>query len=266
MTSSTNAIPSVVGRRAGSASIELRGVEHSYTNGKKILHGMDLSLDGKGLISLIGPSGAGKSTVLRLLNGLLRPTSGTVVVNGSVVSAARGAELRHIRRNTGMIFQTFNLVRRLTAIENVLLGRLGYQSTLRTVIRMYRSEDVELAMSLLERVGLSDHAHQRVDTMSGGQQQRVAIARALAQRPTLLLADEPISALDPKSANRVMEILQSIAATDGISVIASLHSVSAVRDFASFVVGMKSGRLQFSLPVGKLGTCEISGLYETMES
>ncbi|MBC8749780.1 MULTISPECIES: phosphonate ABC transporter ATP-binding protein [Paraburkholderia] len=248
------------------SSIELQAVHHSYAKGRNVLQGVDLKLDGKGFVALIGPSGAGKSTVLRLLNGLVRPTSGNVLVNGSNVVAARGSELRKIRRNIGMIFQTFNLVKRMTALENVLVGRLGYQSTLRTMLGRYRPDDIEFAFNLLERVGLADCARQRADTLSGGQQQRIAIARALAQRPQLILADEPISALDPKSATLVMETLQSIAVRDGISVIASLHSVSAVRDFTSFAVGLNKGRVVFSVPVTQMGRSEVSSLYDIDES
>ncbi len=225
--------------------IRLEHVTHSYANGTQALRDVSLELSGASFTVLIGPSGAGKSTLMRVLNGLVKPTQGRVWLSDVEVSRAPGALVRRERRKIGMVFQQFNLVRRSTALENVLLGRLGYNPVWRTTFRAYTRSDRELAMRLLERVGMADYAWQRADTLSGGQQQRVGIARALAQEPELILADEPISALDPKSSEQVMELLRNIQREDGIAVIANLHHLDAVREYAERVIALRKGSVVF---------------------
>lgn len=237
--------------------IHLRNVSHTFPNGTEALRNITLELRNDNFIAMIGASGAGKSTLLRVLNGLIKPSLGEVVVNhgntyGLELTRANASQVLAHRRNIGMVFQQFNLVKRLTALENVLSGRLGYMNPLRSTLKNYSKTDRELAMSTLERVGMADYAWQRADTLSGGQQQRVGIARALAQQPKMILADEPISALDPKSSDQVMNLLRDIHERDGIAVIANLHFLDTVRDYAGRVIALKKGALVFDGAVHEL--------------
>lgn len=225
--------------------IRLQGITQRFANGTTALSNISLDFSTQHFTAMIGPSGAGKSTLMRVINGLIRPSEGRVFIGDTEISRAPETTIRQARRQIGMVFQQFNLVRRLTALENVLIGRLGTLGVLRSTFKLYPKPDLELAMGLLERVGMADHAWQRADTLSGGQQQRVGIARALAQRPKLILADEPISALDPKSAEQVMELLLSIHAQEGIAVICNLHHLDTVREYAGRVVALKRGHLVF---------------------
>jgi phosphonate transport system ATP-binding protein len=225
--------------------IRLEQVSHQYANGTLALQNLNLEFGGQHFTALIGPSGAGKSTLMRVLNGLVRPSNGKVWLESTEITKANDSVVRLERRKIGMVFQQFNLVRRLTALENVLIGRLGFMGTLRSSFKAYSKTDRELAMRLLERVGMADQAWQRADTLSGGQQQRVGIARALAQQPKLILADEPISALDPKSSEQVMNLLLEIQQQDSIAVLVNLHHLDAVRDYAERVVGLRAGQVVF---------------------
>ncbi len=225
--------------------IRLENINHTYPNGTHALRGINLEIGAEAFTVLIGPSGAGKSSLMRILNGLVRPSSGQVFIDGLEVSRAKASQVLAARRKIGMVFQQFNLVKRLTALENVLIGRLGVMPTWRSTIRLYTREDRQLAFAALERVGMQDYAWQRSDTLSGGQQQRVGIARALAQQPKLILADEPISALDPKSSEQVMGLLRDIQSKDGIAVIANLHHLDAVREYAERVVALQRGTVVF---------------------
>jgi phosphonate transport system ATP-binding protein len=225
--------------------LRLEQVNQQFKNGTKALQDVSLSFDPSAFTVLIGPSGAGKSTLMRVLNGLIRPTSGKVFVGDTEITNAKQKDLLLARRSIGMVFQQFNLVKRLSALENVLLGRLGYREAWRSVLHLYPKSELQYAFDLLERVGMADQAWQRADTLSGGQQQRVGIARALAQAPKFILADEPISALDPKSSEQVMELLRDIHANDGITVIANLHYLGTVREYANRVVALQKGCVIF---------------------
>lgn len=225
--------------------IRVESVTHRFANGTQALAEVTLELHPHHFAVLIGPSGAGKSTLMRVLNGLIRPSEGRVWVGGQEITRAPAVAVRQARREIGMVFQQFNLVKRLTALDNVLLGRLGYRAVWRSLTRAFPKAEVEFAFHLLERVGMAEYAWQRADTLSGGQQQRVGIARALAQKPRVILADEPISALDPKSSEQVMEILRSIREQDGLMVIANLHFLGAVREHADRVIGLQAGRVVF---------------------
>jgi len=241
--------------------IRLDNVHHTYPNGTVALRGVTLELSADRFTALIGQSGAGKSTLMRVLNGLVKPTQGAIWVDGTDLTRATSGTVRRTRRKIGMVFQQFNLVRRLSALENVLLGRLGYLPTWRTSTGLYPKEEREFAMHLLSRVGMAEFAWQRADTLSGGQQQRVGIARALAQKPKLILADEPISALDPKSAAQVMELLAHINQEDGIAVVANLHFLDAVRDYAERVIGLRQGSVVFDGPPSELTPAITRKLY-----
>ncbi|MCA3315105.1 MAG: phosphonate ABC transporter ATP-binding protein [Roseomonas sp.] len=193
-------------------------------------------------VALLGPSGAGKSTLFRCVTRLVAPDTGVVRVLGHDMSALGGQELRLARRDVGLIFQQFNLIGRLSAMDNVLAGRMGHASTLRVMLRRFTHADRQLALAALDRVGLLERAGQRADSLSGGQQQRVAIARVLAQQARLLLADEPVSSLDPQSAENVLGILRSIARETGIAVVCALHQVDLARRYADRVVALRGGR------------------------
>jgi phosphonate transport system ATP-binding protein len=241
--------------------IRLEHVTHRYANGTQALNDISLGLNGASFTVLIGPSGAGKSTLMRVLNALVKPTQGRVWLGSVEVTRAPGAAVRRERRKIGMVFQQFNLIKRVTALENVLLGRLGYNPVWRTTLHAYTKTDKELAMRLLDRVGMADQAWQRADTLSGGQQQRVGIARALAQEPELILADEPISALDPKSSEQIMDLLRTIQREDGISVIANLHHLDAVREYAERVIALRAGEVVFDGRPEQLTPDIARGLY-----
>jgi phosphonate transport system ATP-binding protein len=251
--------------------VHLRNVSHTFSNGTQALRTITLELGSERFTAMIGASGAGKSTLLRIINGLIKPSSGEVLVNngrdyGLDLTRARSSQVLAHRRNIGMVFQQFNLVKRCTALENVLSGRLGYASSWRSTLNSYSKQDKELAMSMLERVGMADYAWQRADTLSGGQQQRVGIARALAQQPKMILADEPISALDPKSSEQVMNLLRDIHERDGIAVIANLHFLDTVRDYAQRVLALKAGQLVFDGAVKDLSETVTNDIYYNTET
>jgi phosphonate transport system ATP-binding protein len=194
---------------------------------------------------VIGPSGTGKSTLLRCINRLVEPTAGQVFFeNQDIVDLSR-AELRLVRRRIGMVFQEYNLVERLTVMENLLCGRLGYISPFKAWLRRYPAADVERAFSLLDTVGLSAYVQARADSLSGGQRQRVGIARAMMQEPKLLLADEPTSSLDPKTSVEIMTLMQELSRTHGFPVIINIHNVELARRFADRIVGMNGGRVVY---------------------
>lgn len=226
-----------------------------------MLHGIDLDLGAEGMVAIIGPSGTGKSTLLRCVNGLVRPTAGSIRLDGEELVGLRGRALRAARRRIGMVFQEYNLVERLSVMENVLSGRLGHVPLWRAWLRRYPEEDVARAFQLLDAVGLPDKATSRADALSGGQRQRVGIARALMQRPAVLLADEPTSSLDPRTAVEVMELMARLAAEAGVPVVVNIHNVDLARRFAGRVVGMSGGRVVFDGPPDALEDRHLTEIY-----
>lgn len=194
---------------------------------------------------LLGLSGSGKSTLLRCINRLIEPTAGTIVFDGIDVTRASSRQLRQIRRRMAMIFQQFNLVKRSTVLTNVLSGRLGYVSPAASAIHKFSKQDIDMAMADLDRVGIPEQAYKRADELSGGQQQRVGIARALMQQPDLLMADEPVSALDPATSHSVMQHLEMMNREDGVTVIASLHFLSLARRYGTRILALKDGEIVF---------------------
>ena len=236
-----------------------------YPNGTRALKGVDLSIDQDEFMVIIGSSGAGKSTLLRCLNRLIRPTEGRIELFGEDVTRVGGKKLRRIRARAGMIFQQFHLVRRLTALENVLVGRLRFNGSplrhLGSLIRWLPQSEKEAAFECMKQVGIAELAFQRADTLSGGQQQRVAIARALAQEPEIFLADEPIASLDPHSAEVVMETLQLIHDQRRMPVIVNLHHIDFARRYGRRVVGMVKGEVVFDGTAGDLDQETITLVY-----
>jgi phosphonate transport system ATP-binding protein len=196
-------------------------------------------------LAIIGLSGSGKSTLLRCINRLIDPTEGRVLWDDLDITAAKGKELRLIRRQIGMIFQQFNLVKRSTVMTNVLSGRLGYANPWSSLLHQFSGQDRRRAEAALERVGISEKADNRADQLSGGQQQRVGIARALMQEPRLMLADEPVASLDPVLAHSILRYLELLNQQDGITVLCSLHFLDLVHRYASRVIGLKDGELVF---------------------
>ena len=222
-------------------------VEHlvkDYPGGVRALEDVSMKVHDGEFLVLIGLSGSGKSTLLRCINRLVEPTSGRIALDDLDITAARGSDLRKIRRSVGMIFQQFNLVKRSTVLTNVLTGRLGYVSQWQNMMAHWGEDDYRRALVSLERVGLRERAHQRADRLSGGQQQRVAIARALMQEPKIMLADEPVASLDPATSHSVLKYLQQIN-REGMTVICSLHFLSLARTYGTRVIALKAGRLMF---------------------
>jgi phosphonate transport system ATP-binding protein len=230
------------GRRSSMAFLEIRDLKKAYPTGEHALKGVDLEMDAQEVVALLGLSGSGKSTLLRCVNRLVEPSSGTIVLDGTDITAIRDRRrLRAMRQNMGMIFQEFNLVNRLTVLENVLSGCLGSTPTWRCFLRAFRREDIERAIETCDRVGLVEHIRKRADQLSGGQRQRVGVARALMQRPKLLLVDEPTSSLDPKIGREVMDLLSRLAAEEHIPMLVSVHDLGLAQAYTSRIVGLQGG-------------------------
>lgn len=245
--------------------VQVSELSKKFPNGPLALDHVSLSVPKGQLVSLIGLSGSGKSTLLRHLNGLIQPTNGAVEVLGTNVVAAGRRELRALRRDVGFVFQSFGLVGRLTALENVLSGALGRIHGPRFGTVMYPKALRREALENLDRVGLGDRAFQRADTLSGGQQQRVAIARTLMQRPSLLLADEPVASLDPESSAQVMDVLFRIVVEDQLTVICTLHQVELALGWAQRIVGLRDGQVVLDRAVDNLDQQAVMDVYRRVE-
>jgi phosphonate transport system ATP-binding protein len=225
--------------------IRFENASVTYPGGVHALRNLTLEVPDGEMMVVVGLSGAGKSTLIRAINGLVPLTDGDVTIDGVSVRHAKPRELRELRSKIGMIFQTFNLVKRTSVLNNVLLGRLHDAGTLRSVLSWYRGEDVEIAMRALERVGIVEKAYVRASNLSGGQQQRVGIARALAQEPKIILADEPVASLDPPTSHVVMRDLQRINRELGITTIVNLHFLDLARVYGQRIIGLRSGELVY---------------------
>ena len=245
-------------------SVQLDHVTKDFGGGVLGLDDVNLGFRTGGISVLLGLSGSGKSTLLRHINGLHTPTSGRVRVLGEDMDRLRRSELKAVRRDIGVIFQSFNLVGPMSVLENVCAGALGSLRGPRITLMMYPKAIRSEALKKLDRVGLADRAYQRADTLSGGQQQRVAIARALMQHPKVLLADEPVASLDPVSARDVIDLLRQISAEDDLTVIASLHQVQLAIDFADRIIGLRTGRLVLDRKTAGLSAEEASQIYSSV--
>ena len=223
------------------AALTIRNLVKEYVAGKPVLRGISLDIEGADITAIIGPSGTGKSTLIRCINRLVEPTSGEIVFEGRDVVKLSGADLRAARSRIGMVFQEYNLVERLTVMENLLTGCLGKTSAFKAFLRRFKPEDIGRAWEMLEIVGLQTFANARADSLSGGQRQRVGISRAVMQQPALLLADEPTSSLDPKTSVEIMELLVRVAGSRNIPVIINMHDVELAKRFARRIVGMSGG-------------------------
>jgi len=210
---------------------------------------------------LLGLSGSGKSTLLRCINRLIEPTAGTITFDGEDVTKASSRQLRHLRRRMAMIFQQFNLVRRSSVLTNTISGRLGYMNPAASAIHKFTKQDIDDAIACLERVGIPEQAYKRADELSGGQQQRVGIARALMQKPDLLMADEPVSALDPATSHSIMQYLELMNQEDGVTVLTSLHFLSLARRYGTRILALKDGKIVFEGTPAEIDAAKFKEIY-----
>jgi phosphonate transport system ATP-binding protein len=253
--------------------LDIKGLHKSYHSHTPVLCGVNLKIEQGEFVGIIGLSGSGKSTLLRCINRLIDATSGEILIPRSLLGVNGGPatadvakltppELRLLRRKVGMIFQQFNIVKRLAVIDNVLSGGLGYQPALPSMLRIFSQNEKRRALTNLKRVGLLEHAYKRADELSGGEQQRVAIARTLMQQPAIILADEPVASLDPKLSRVVLDILKRVCREDGITALVSLHTLELTREYADRVVGLKRGEIVFDGPTGELNEAAIDSIYQ----
>ena len=225
--------------------LTISNLEKVYPTGTKALTGVGFTVSEPQVVAIIGPSGAGKSTLIRCINRLVEPSRGVVKLHDTDIISLGRRDLRRARRRMGMIFQEYNLVERLTVMENVLSGRLGYVSFWKAYRRKFPPEDVKAAFELLERVGLDGYQNTRADALSGGQRQRVGIARALMQKPDLLLVDEPTASLDPKTAREIMRLLVELAHDRGTPALVNIHDVALAQSFSDRIIGLRHGEIVF---------------------
>ena len=252
--------------------LDIRDLQTSYNDSVPVLRGVNLKIEQGEFVGVIGLSGSGKSTLLRSINRLIEVNAGAIIAPAALLDGRRNdsidilklshSGLRHVRRRIGMIFQQFNIVKRLSVIDNVLSGGLGYQPAWRSTLRIFSQEKRRRALINLKRVGLLDHAYKRADELSGGEQQRVAIARTLMQEPAIILADEPVSSLDPKLSRVVLDILKRVCREDGITALVSLHTLELTREYADRVVGLKDGQIVFDGPTEDLTNKVVDSVYQ----
>lgn len=243
--------------------IEFKHVGKIYGNTTKALDDVSFAVEEGELVTIIGPSGAGKSTILRCINRLIDASCGEIFFDGEDITKARKKELRRIRTNAGMIFQHYNLVERLSVIENVLHGTLGRKSTIAGMLGHYSEEEKLEAYEILKDLGLSDQMYKRCDELSGGQKQRVGIARAIMQKPKLILCDEPIASLDPKSSKVIMDHLAKICKEKKITCIVNLHQVDVALKYSDKIIGVSDGKVIYDGPAHEITTEMLHRIYKS---
>ena len=241
--------------------IKFENVSVTYPGGVEALKDLDLTINDGEFVIIVGLSGAGKSTLLRTTNGLVMPTNGEVLVDEKKITTANKKELKEIRSNIGMIFQTFNLVNRTTVLKNVLTGRLNAVSTLRSTFGMWPNQDKDIAFKSLQQVEILEKAYVRASNLSGGQQQRVGIARALAQQPNVMLADEPVASLDPVTSRVVMKYLKKINDDLGITTIVNLHFLDLAKEFGERLIGLRDGELVYDGKIADVSDEDFQNIY-----
>jgi len=244
------------------AFLEIKDLKKIYPTGEEALKGITFNINTNEFISVIGPSGGGKSTLLRCINRLIEPTSGSIVFEGIEMTHLNRKQLKLTRRRIGMIFQEFNLIDRLPVIINVLCGRLGSTSLLRSLFRKFHKSDVEKAIELCERVGIKDHIYKRADELSGGQRQRVGVARALIQNPDILLVDEPISSLDMRIQHEVMDLICSLCKEENVAALVSIHDVKLAVEYSNRILGLQDGVVVFEGTSDKLDKETLNRIYK----
>jgi phosphonate transport system ATP-binding protein len=241
--------------------LELRQLEKRYPTGDLALKGVSLRVEAGEVLGLIGPSGAGKSTLIRCVNRLVQPSGGQIELEGQDLSALGSAGLRQARRQIGMIFQEYALIERLTVMENLLSGRLGYTGFWASWFRRFEGDDIAQAYSLLDRVGLGGMENKRADALSGGQRQRVGIARALMQSPKLLLVDEPTASLDPKTSRQIMRLILELCQERGLAAIVNIHDVVLATEFLPRIVGLRAGSVVYDGPAADIDKTVLTNIY-----
>lgn len=241
--------------------LKLAGLTKRYPTGDLALKEIDLEVPDGQVLALIGPSGAGKSTLIRCVNRLVDPTAGTIFLDDTEITSLSQNQLRRARRRMGMIFQEYALVERLSVMENVLSGRLGYVSFWRSWIRKYPQSDIDEAFRLLERVGLDHMVDKRADELSGGQRQRVGICRALMQNPELLLVDEPTASLDPKTSRQIMRLIVELCEERGLAAIVNIHDVMLAQMYSKRIVGLRLGEIVYDGPPNGLKPNVLTDIY-----
>ena len=245
--------------------LAFKNVSKTYNKMVQALTDVSFSVDEGEFVSIIGPSGSGKSTLLRCINRLVDATQGEIFFDGHDINRACKKEIRQVRKKIGMIFQHYNLVDRLSVIENVLHGRLGHKSTLSGAIGYYSEREKENAFRILSKLGLTEQAYKRCDELSGGQKQRVGIARSLMQEPRLILCDEPIASLDPSSSKVIMDHLSLINKNMKITCIFNLHQVDVAMKYSMRIIGITSGRIVYDGPPDRLAESKIHEIYQSNE-
>ncbi|GAA1320928.1 phosphonate ABC transporter ATP-binding protein [Leucobacter albus] len=240
--------------------LDVQAISKSF-GGRVVLQDMSMRVHAGEVVAFLGANGSGKSTTLRAVNGIIEADSGDIEIAGVRLTEASAARRAEARRSAATVFQKIHLVPRRTALQNVCAGGFARLPAWRSIPPLFGAELKEEAMACLDRVGLADRAHDRADSLSGGQQQRVAIARALCQRPRMILADEPVSALDPRAADDVMRLLRQLAVEEGLGVAAVLHQPHLARAYADRVIGLRDGHLVFDKPVAELDDTELAALY-----
>ena len=246
--------------------LEFQHVNKVYNNSTKALDDVSFSVEKGEFVSIIGPSGAGKSTILRCINRLIDATDGNIIYDGDDILSLGKRDLRRVRTKTGMIFQHYNLVDRLSVIENVLHGRLGQKSAISGMLGSYSETEKEKAFSILNELGLAEQAYNRCDALSGGQKQRVGIARAIMQEPKLILCDEPIASLDPKASKTIMDHLSQINQKQKITCIVNLHQVEVAMKYSQRILGVSSGKIVFDGTPEELTKKKIHEIYQSSDS
>lgn len=241
--------------------IQLKDVSKIYDNGTVGLKDINLNIDKGEFVVVVGLSGAGKSTLLRSINRLQDVSKGDILIDGKSITSSKGKDLREIRRDIGMIFQSFNLVKRSSVLRNVLTGRVAYYPTWKTTFNLFTKEDKQKAYEALQRVDLADKVYTRADQLSGGQQQRVAIARVLTQNPKIILADEPTASLDPQTSRRVMHDLKMLNEEYGMTVVANLHSVELAKEFGDRVIGVRAGQIVYDGKMSETSQAVFDDIY-----
>ncbi len=242
-------------------ALSVEGLSKVYPTGSRALDGVSFAVERPEVVAIIGSSGAGKSTLIRCINRLVEPTAGRVRLGATDIVGLSRRELRGVRRRIGMIFQEFNLVERLSVMENLLSGRLGSVGFVASFLRRFPPQDVASAYALLERVGLAGYQDTRADALSGGQRQRVGIARALMQDPDVLLVDEPTASLDPKTARQIMRLIRELATERRKPALVNIHDVALAQSFADRVIGLKQGRVAFDGPPAALSAATLTEIY-----
>ncbi len=244
------------------AILVVRDLHARYSaSGPEVLKGISFSVEADDFFAIIGPSGSGKSTLIRCINRLVEPSGGEIFFRDLEITKLPGRQLRLLRRDIGMIFQEFNLINRMSVMDNVLSGRLGYTSSLRSLFRAFSRDDIQQALDLLDRVGMLEHVDKRADELSGGQRQRVGICRALMQNPKLLLVDEPTSALDPKISREVMALIKQMATEFKVPCLCNIHDVQLAMEFCNKIIGLQDGNKMFDGPTEEMDQAMLDEIY-----